>query len=271
MVKLYQVVPSRTKSYQVVPMEKRDSTRTTFDFKVDCQKNTLEEVLEFMRTEGLLKKWVFQKDNGGGVEHYKCKISLNKSEFTRCGRLRLHQMQTKIDEHLLGAYSIKVSRHPGQWDYITKRKTRTGGPWASPEDPTDHILRVPKVFIEPTQAGAKEEMDLPSPSTLISKVDDTNIMADSSPPVLGMVIPARSPKKVVISAKKRSHRDETEKTVPYTEFPLYRESSRNLKKSRILIKGKSPIFGAKKATVVKDATVGYGEGVAIKCVIEIVV
>ncbi len=114
----------------------------TYEFDVDCQLHTLEEIIGFMRTEGLLKKWVFQKEG----ERYQCKVSLGKSKFTGCGKMKLDQMTDLIHSFLPNAVNIEVSRRPRQWK--RDEKVRTGGPWTSWADSEGEL---PKKVVIPTE------------------------------------------------------------------------------------------------------------------------
>ncbi len=182
----------------------------TYDFTVSCKHHTLEEVLRFMRTERVMKKWAFQKEGDEGDEYYRCKVSLGKSRFTDCGRLRKFQMVNLVHDFLPRVTNIDYSLYPGKWKYIINEETRVprGGPWSSwTEDPIDEkpILRVPRIIIKSAVVKVKEVTDLTGMT--ISPVDGLKER------VVNMSPPVRKPMKVVISIKKRplvsSRNDET--------------------------------------------------------------
>ncbi len=144
-------------------MEKRSNQYVVFEFTVNCQLHTQEEVLEFMRTKVSLKMWAFKKESGDGSggegEHYRCKISLGN-------RLRKNQIDDLFDEHLCHASNIKVSSEPKKWGDVTSGRTRVpgGGPWTSwtegPENAEKPVPRKSKITIKATVAKTKEIMDL---------------------------------------------------------------------------------------------------------------
>ncbi len=160
-----------------------------------------------MRTEGLLKRWAFQKENDGKGEYYRCKISLSKSE----GRLRIDPMTELIHGYLRHA-KIETKLTPSDWKRVTDMRTRVpgGGPWTSrTEDPEKPISRKPKVIIK--SAIPKGAMDLSgnpgtpmtNRSVISSRADETVDPTRTGYPA-NHELPTRNPKKIFISVKRKT-------------------------------------------------------------------
>ncbi len=223
-------------------MEKRSSTCATFDFAVNCQSHTLEEVLGFMRTKGLLKKWAFQKEDGDGNdgegEHYRCKISLRKSETNASGKLRIDPMTKRIRKYLHHADKIIPSPAPLEWEYVTDEEKRIpgGGPWTSwTKGPIEgeSTPRKPRIVIKATVAKTKENEAM-HPEVVTVKPKNVTVLVKKISPTSGK-------DETVMS---------TIATPMRTELTLDRES-----------KEKPPVFGARKTFAAKktieadDATI----------------
>ncbi len=189
-------------------LEKTDNTYAAFNFTVDCRSHTLEEVLGFMRTEGLLRKWAFDKAEG---EYYCCKVYLEKSKFTECGRLGLDQMVDLIYNFLPQAEGVEVDQYPGEWMYILDGYMRIDGPWTSwTKDPKDFnngdrkawkLLGQNIVYLY--YEGKRYNVNFSEKLSISDKNDE---LTSSTEPLLRHE-PARKPgkpMKVTISVKKKS-------------------------------------------------------------------
>lgn len=115
-------------------MEQTGTTRTNplamFDITIPCDRFTLGEVLNFMRSH--CKRWCFQQEEGTetGYIHFQCRVSLITKK-------RLANAITWINTKLPGCHlsaTANPTHHAGDEFYVMKEDTRIDGPWTDRDD-----------------------------------------------------------------------------------------------------------------------------------------
>lgn len=138
----------------------RPSPLAMYDLTIPCDRYTLDDVKDFMRT--YCKRWAFQQESGEetGYIHYQCRISL-------ISKKRIDNMVPWIHNKFLGFRCSPTSSptfYSGNEFYVIKPDTRIAGPWNDRDDinmtTIPRRLKVENVIWRPWQTYVREAIAL---------------------------------------------------------------------------------------------------------------